>query len=223
MPDAPVPAQSSSDHLVGKILRGLYEGRYAPGQRLIEADLTREYGVSRSSVREALKRLAAEGTVALSLHRGAQIRALSRVEVAEVLAVVEVLTGLAARLAAGRIGIGDNRARVERAMAELAAAEAGRDAFGFARARDRFYHALVLAGGNRELARVLPTMQVHLIRVQFGPAATTREYRLEDYRRVVAAVLAGDAAGAEAAMRRHISDGLARILKLPDAAFATDG
>ena len=94
---------SSPDTIVNEILRGLYSGRYVPGQRLIEADLTREYKVSRGSIREALKRLAAEGVVSLNLHRGAYIRLLSRSEVRELLAVIEVLTGLAARLAAGPV------------------------------------------------------------------------------------------------------------------------
>ena len=222
-PDAAARRQvSSPDFIAGEILRGLYAGRYVPGQRLIEADLTREYKVSRGSIREALKRLAAEGTVALTLHRGAYIRALSRAEVAEVLALVEVLTGLAARLAAERIGLADNGARVAKALEDLAAAEAGGDAYPFARARDRFYRALVLAGGNRELARVLPTMQVHLVRTQFRPAEATGDNRLGDYRRVVAAVLSGDAAAAEAAMRQHIRAGSERIQRLPDEAFAPE-
>ena len=49
-----------------------------PGQRLIEADLTRDYRVSRGPVREALKRLAAEGVLTLTRHRGAYVRAMSR-------------------------------------------------------------------------------------------------------------------------------------------------
>ena len=56
------------------IVRGLYEGRYVAGQRLVEADIVQTFGVSCGSVREALNRLAAEGTVVLEPHRGARIR-----------------------------------------------------------------------------------------------------------------------------------------------------
>ncbi len=51
------------DPLFDRLRQTVQEGRYAPGQRLslIEADLTREYGVSRGPVREALRRLATEG------------------------------------------------------------------------------------------------------------------------------------------------------------------
>ena len=92
-------ATSSSGSVVEEILTGLYDGRYVPGQRLIEADLTRHLKVSRGSVREALSRLSAEGVVKLTLHRGAYIRTLTRAEVRGVLEVTEIIVGLAARLA----------------------------------------------------------------------------------------------------------------------------
>ena len=194
-----------------------------PGQRLIEADLTREYKVSRGSIREALKRLAAEGVVSLNLHRGAYIRSLSRSEATEVLALIEVLTGLAARLAAERIGQGDSRGHVRKAMDDLVAAEAGGDFFLFVRARNRFYRTLVQVGANRELSRVLPTMHVHLVRIQFRPyGAAVGEQRLEDYRRITDAVLEGDPQRAEAETRRHVQNVCDRILRLPDEAFAPE-
>ena len=86
-----------------------------PGQRLIEADLTRDYQVSRGPVREALKRLAAEGVLTLTRHRGAYVRALSRAEVRDSLMVLEVLVGLMAKLAAKHISESDNAAKMREA------------------------------------------------------------------------------------------------------------
>src|SRR5262245_52240760 len=63
------------------VLEATYEGQYKPGERLTEAQLTRQFNVSRSSAREALSRLAAEGVVELSRHRGAKIRTYSEKEV----------------------------------------------------------------------------------------------------------------------------------------------
>ena len=213
---------SSPDAIVGEILRGLYSGRYVPGQRLIEADLTREYKVSRGSIREALKRLAAEGVVSLNLHRGAYIRLLSRAEVNELLAVIEVLTGLAARLAAKHNGEGENAARMREAVALLAASAHG-DFFEFVRARNRFYRRLLRVGGNRELGRLLPSMHVHLVRTQFRPyGSTAEEQRVEEYERILAAVLAGDPAVAEAATRQHVRNTCDLIQRLPDNVFAPE-
>jgi len=64
--------------VVDAIVSGIRLGRFVPGQKLVEADLTESIGVSRGPVREALKRLAAEGIVSLTRHRGAYIRVLTR-------------------------------------------------------------------------------------------------------------------------------------------------
>jgi DNA-binding GntR family transcriptional regulator len=113
---AATASSSSSEYIVGEVLRGLCSGSYVPGQRLVEADLIRDYKVSRGSLREALKRLATEGVVSLSLHRGAYIRALSRSETRDVFAVIEALTELAARLAAEHIGEPENAALMRDAV-----------------------------------------------------------------------------------------------------------
>ena len=100
---APPAGQSSPYRVYTGVIQGLYEGRFAPGQRLVEADLSQMYGVSRNSVREALHRLAAERVVSLNLHRGAQIRLLTRREAQNILELLELLIGLSARLAAKEI------------------------------------------------------------------------------------------------------------------------
>ena len=107
---------TSPDRVVDAIIRGIRAGVYVPGQRLIEADLTRDYQVSRGPVREALKRLAAEGVLTLTRHRGAYVRALSREEVRDSLMVLEALVGLMANLAAKRIAETDNAARMREAF-----------------------------------------------------------------------------------------------------------
>ena len=107
------------------IIAGIEKGRFVPGQRIIEADLTRELKVSRGPVREAFKRLAGEGVLVLSKHRGAFIRAQTREEVLNMMSVLEVLSGLAAKLAASHIDEGDNRKRLQAAFA--AAMREGKD------------------------------------------------------------------------------------------------
>ena len=99
---------TSPDRVVDAITRNLRAGVFVPGQRLIEADLTKELRVSRGPVREALKRLAAEGVLTVTRNRGAYVRALSRVEVRDSLVVLEALVGVMADLAARRISENDN-------------------------------------------------------------------------------------------------------------------
>ncbi len=221
---APLPGASSPDQVVRALIDGVRSGRYVPGQRLIEADLTSELKVSRGPVREALKRLAAEGLVRLVPHRGAYIRKLTRREVRDILTVQEQLTGLAARLAAERIGEGGNRARFADGMARLARFRERRDPVAFLDERVRFYETLVAIGGNRELARFVPLAQVQLLRMQFQQylSEDDRERQFREYEALSAHILAADPARAEKAMQQHIRRTLLRIERLPDELFANE-
>jgi len=206
--------QSSADVIVRDIIQGIYEGRFAPGQRLIEADLTNIYRVSRSSVREALQRLAAERIVAVNLHRGAQIRRVTRAEMQDILAVLEVAIGLAARTAAERL-TEETRRHFATTFEQLLSFEDQAESFELLRARNRFYRALVECSQNGELERILPTLHVHLIRLQhYTHGSAVSRQRFADYREIGEAVLGREARRAELAGRRHIrhiTEGLADL------------
>jgi DNA-binding GntR family transcriptional regulator len=212
---------SSSGQIVREILRGLYQGRYVPGQKLTEADLTRRFGVGRGSVREALQRLAAEGVVTVSLHRGASIRALTRQEALDILEVIEALAALAARRAAERIDSPDHVKLLLDALTTLSDAVSTADSFELGRLRNGFYRQLAQLSGNRELLRLIPTVQVHLIRIQFRAAYGTdaEERGVTDYQRIVEAVLLKDGTKAERAMRQHVRRIARSIEALPDDNF----
>lgn len=212
---------SSADQIVGQIVRGLYEGQYVAGQKLTEADLTQRFSVGRGTVREALKRLQAEGLVTVSLHKGASIRALSRDDVRDILEVVEALAGLAAKLAAERISRSDEKKMLRQIMSALKTLAAN-DGFEFGRQRGRFYLLLAQIAGNRELGRLLPMVQAHLLRVQFRPTygIDAQSQLLDDYERVAEAILENEGPKAERAMRQHIRNTLRTILQLPDRYFA---
>jgi len=212
---------SSPDRVVEAILRGIRRGFYVPGQRLIEADLTRDLGVSRGPVREALKRLAAEGVLTLTRHRGAYVRALSREEVRDTLVVLEVLTGLIARLAAAHVGEGPGAQKVRQAKTRLLAFRDDGGSAAFLDERRHFYDTLIEIGGNKQLMRIMPLMQIHLLRMQFQSYITPRdrERQFEEYEAITAAVLSGDPKRAERAARLHLRRTRLSLMRLPDDAF----
>lgn len=214
--------QSSPDHVAEALRDGVRTGRYVPGQRLVEADLTAELKLSRGPIREALKLLAAEGIIELHRHRGAYLRQLTRREVHDILSIQESLTGLAARLAAEQIRAGDHRARFKRAHAALMNAYKSRDGSGVLDARVRYYVELVAIGGNAELARFVPIPQTNLLRAQFERhlPPSERARRRQDYPAIARLILAGKGAQAETAMRRHIRHTRQAIDALPDSVFA---
>src|SRR5690242_16601242 len=95
----PSPSRSSE-----RVYRGLREqiltGNLAPAVRLVELQLAQHFAVSRTPVREALKRLIAEGLVVADANRGMIVRDVDPAEVEDIYVVRESLDGLAARLAA---------------------------------------------------------------------------------------------------------------------------
>lgn len=202
---APVPPRASSpERVADAITKGLMRREYQVGQRLVEADLTQRFGVSRGTVREALKSLAASGVVELVPHRGALIRGLSLADARSLLAVLEVLTGLAARLAAERIEIGDHKARLVAAAEPLVAPRAA-DALSNDQ-RARFYQAIFDIAGSDDLDRAMPTWRAHLFRSQLHAHLTKTDLRamMEEYRQIADAICDGDGERAEAVTRRHL-------------------
>ncbi len=219
------PPLSSPDAVIQAICKGIGSGRYVPGQRLVEADLTRELGLSRGPVREALKRLAAERIITLTRHKGAYIRSLSRDEVRDLLQNIEVLLGLAARLAAQRIDQADHRQRFEEVFDELLAHRRRGLSFAYLEQRDRFYGVMIDIGGNRELPRMLPATMVQLLRQQFQSydQFTNPPRRFREYQIMGEAILAGNPKRAERCTRLHIRSSRLAIQSLPDAAFYGNG
>jgi DNA-binding GntR family transcriptional regulator len=214
---------TSPDRVVDAIIRSIRSGVYVPGQRLIEADLTRDYHVSRGPVREALKRLAAEGVLTLTRHRGAYVRAMSRLEVRDSLMVLESLVGLMANLAARRIGDDDNAARMREAHARLLAFKDDGGTAAFLDERRRFYDTIIQIGGNLELKRMLPLMQIHLLRMQFQAYITPRdrEKQFKEYATITETILKGDSLRAQKVAALHIRRTRLSLMRLPDEAFPT--
>jgi DNA-binding GntR family transcriptional regulator len=217
-------AASSPDAVVEAIFRGIAAGRYVPGQRLIEADLTRQLKLSRGPVREAFKRLAGEGVLTLSRHRGACIRAYARDEVGDVLAVTEVLWALASKRAAERIGESGNRHGIEVAYQQLLDCRDASESHLYQSARNHFYDALIDASGNQEIARAMPRVQLVLLQAQlqgFIPKER-RVDQIEEFTAVAEAVLQGNAMRAHKAMANHIRRRREALMSLPDEAYAVD-
>src|SRR5271166_2767108 len=212
---------TSPDRVVDAIIRSIRTGVYVPGQRLIEADLTRDYHVSRGPVREALKRLAAEGVLTLTRHRGAYVRAMSRLEVRDSLMVLEALVGLMANLAARHIGERDNAERMREAYRRLLAFKNDGGTAAFLDERRSFYDTIIQIGGNHELKRMLPLMQIHLLRMQFQAYITPRdrEKQFAEYETITETILSGDSLRAQKVAGLHIRRTRLSLMRLPDEAF----
>ena len=99
---APVPPAHGATvaFIVERLREGIMAGRLQPGSRLVESDLTSRFAVSRGPVREALRRLTADGLIEHWPHRGAVVRRLTEREIRELFLIRIEMEALAARLAA---------------------------------------------------------------------------------------------------------------------------
>jgi DNA-binding GntR family transcriptional regulator len=206
LPPSPQKKQSKDigpvARIVNDVIRGLYEGRFVPGQRLVEPDLVAQYGLSRGAVRDALKQLAADGIVVAHPYRGAQIRSLTRTEAANIFAVTEVILGLAARQAAHRIDTPGAREKISQDFQAIAQHADASDHFAFIDLRNQFFRTLLDVSGNDELRKMLPRLQVHLIRNRLSVPTIER---VAGYRAITDAILNGDAEQAENAARSYVA------------------
>lgn len=207
-------SQSSPERVANSIIKGVLRRDYVVGQRLIESDLTEQLQVSRGTVREALKILAANGVIEIVPHRGALIRGLSLADAESLLALLEVLTGLAARLAANNIHIGQNRKLFAAAAKPLIAARPTTELDRILDERAHFYQAMLDIAQNEELRRAMPLPRAHLFRAQFYGFLSKADLRamVNEYRTIVKAILAGSGAKAELYARRHLQKTAERTL-----------
>ena len=210
---------SAVDQVMEAIKAGIRHARYVPGQRLVEPDMMRDFDVSRGTVREALRRLAAEGFVSIELYRGASIRKMSRSEFVELNEIRALLEGYAAALAAQRMSKAERKKLLE--LEQLW--DRGAQNLTYAQYNEQFHTLIVGASRHKQLPNFVQQAQLSIFRLQFHsilqtPVATRRS-RLE-HRRIVKAILKGDAPGAESAMRQHIQNSAVVIMGAPDTFFS---
>ena len=192
---------SSYDALREAIVRG----DIAPDARLVEADLSTTFEMSRGAVRTALIRLEQDGLVVREPHRGARVRRVSDDEAVEILEARAVLEGLAVRQAAERVddaGV----ARLQECVARQRELLEHGDLLGASDANADLHATLLELSAHATAVRLIHSLNARTVRYQYRtilipgrPAASLAEHAA-----IVDAVSAGDATDAEAAMRRHL-------------------
>ncbi|MEJ2027604.1 MAG: GntR family transcriptional regulator [Limibacillus sp.] len=191
------PDKSASSHVdaYDQLLAAIDSGELPPGSRLRESQLAERFGISRTPVREALRRLEAQGLVAHEPHRGVVVAQLDYDQLGELYAVREVLEGTAARLAARH--------------ASPEEIEILRDLVADHEANKRFHRQINRACHNRYLNAMLENMRVNLALLS-GTTFTLAERRqvvAAEHAGIVEAIAEGDEEKAEMLARRHISNG----------------
>ena len=191
--------------LLDMILRGTIAAGEAVTERLIAARL----GMSRTPVREAVRRLEGEGTLERQRNGALVVRPYSMETFLHALAVRRLLEGEAARLAAGRISpavIAEARERIARLRSDgLADAQ---------RQDDRDFHAAIAAAsGNPVLAATIGDLRKRTAMFRLGRLPERLDQVCDEHLAIVEALASGDGEAARLAMQAHIENVRAFLLQ----------
>ncbi|NMO92882.1 GntR family transcriptional regulator [Actinomycetospora sp. TBRC 11914] len=194
----------------------ILRGELAPGAHLGEVDLAERLGVSRTPVREALSRLAAEGLVEAHAHRGARVVSFSADDLDGLFDVRLALEPRATARAATRVTADDLDALEDLARRMLAVGAPGADQdLDALVGLNRDFHARLLAAADAPalsaaLANVVHAPVVLRTFHAYDPASLARS--LAHHAELVAALRAGDADWASAVMRSHLGNARAAVV-----------
>jgi DNA-binding GntR family transcriptional regulator len=136
-------------------------GRFQPGERLIEKELCELTGSSRTSVREALRQLEAEGLVEMVPNKGPIVAAITAEQARSIYQVRGALESLAGALFAQHAR-DEQLDRLQSAVDELARAYKSRDIDRILSSKDRFYAIMLEGSGNEIVASMLRMMQARI-------------------------------------------------------------
>lgn len=201
-----------SDDAYKRLRDAILTGRVRPNERLVEAELAVQFEVSRTPVRESLKKLAAEGLV-ISRRRGWIVREHTGDEIREIYEARSALEGYCARLAARRgtdaeiqgivsISRGEDRSILKSLRERLV------------EVNDLFHDAIISAAHNERLVHIVRTNRNYYFNFRIASLYTDEEAEasLAGHEAIVCALLDRDADRAEREMRQHIDLALAVIL-----------
>lgn len=201
--------------VVSDVLRqAIKDGVLKPGERLMEIRLAEELGVSRTPIREAIRKLEQEGFVVMVPRRGTYVADISLKDISQVFEIRGALEELAAGLAAERI-TPDELERLERILVEINEYMANDSFDKIVDADVRFHDILYHASRNQRLVDILNNLREQMLR--FRSISMHYPGRLvatwEEHRRMVENIAQHNSAMARKVAKKHMENSEKTLLK----------
>jgi DNA-binding GntR family transcriptional regulator len=203
---------NATDHVLDQVRTAILAGRLSAGETLRQEDLAERLGVSRMPVREAIRRLHAEGLVDVLPSRRVRVAPLDRAEIEDIYDMRAALEPLAVRLAVPRL----TRAQLRDAAHALEAADDEEDADTFGVRNAAFHLALMTPCERPRLLAEIASLLDLSDRYQRA-ALRDEEHNArvrEEHAALLEAARAGDAPTAAVLTERHVRQAGARLLEL---------
>jgi GntR family transcriptional regulator, trigonelline degradation regulator len=185
--------------------KAILTGALKPGERLVEALLTKRMGISRPSIREALSQLAAEKLVTIVANKGPSVAVITWVEAQDIYHARCLLEGEAAFLFASRATKAD-LASMSRALLEFGRALKQNDAPQLVESTADFYASMLDGCGNRIITEMLQGLnaRVAVLRARSMSRPGRAKFSLSEMAALLVALKQADAEGARAAAQTHV-------------------
>jgi DNA-binding GntR family transcriptional regulator len=194
--------------LVFESLReAIIAGQLKPGERMMEIQLAEEMGVSRTPIREAIRKLELEGLVVMVPRKGAYVAGLSLKDVAEVFEIRRALEGLASELAADRITEAELE-NLERYLVKIAEEIEVGDLNKVVDTDTDFHTLLYQASRNQRLSLIISNLREQIQRFRATSLAIPGRMKeaLEEHRQIVEAISSRDGETARRLAQEHIEN-----------------
>lgn len=201
--------------VVFKTLRQeILTGKLKPGERLMEIQLANKLGVSRTPIREAIRKLELDGLVIMIPRRGAEVAQITLKDLKDVMEVRCALDVLAIELACDRMGREELNSLYQ-ACENFREAVKTKDTRKLAEADVAFHDAIVLSTGNTRLIQLVSNLseQMYRYRFEYLKDATSHEMLQQEHMEMYQNILKKDKAAAASVVRKHINNQEEAIIK----------
>lgn len=211
----PIRAKSYDSQVAFRIREMIRQGVLSKGEKIKEADLCDKIGVSRTPVREALRTLSSEGLIDLVPQKGAFVSEPPIERVKEMLDLMALLEGEAARIAVNKMTAGELD-KIKAMHDELEANYENKDIEGYIQANFRYHRYIQELTGNEVLSEVIDSLRdkVSLYRSRQLHIKGRFKKSLQEHRDLMSAFESRDVKKAETLMKKHLNNQCAALIKL---------
>jgi DNA-binding GntR family transcriptional regulator len=195
------------DQILPQLRKDIVENRWKSGERLSEPQLCKEFGVSRTPLRQALKTLEVEGLVRLVPHVGAVVTDPDAAEIGETMEILIGLEQLAATRVA-QIGTPETRQEIKEIYSDMKKAAKRNDTLRYYELNNDFHLCIVRGTGNRSLVELHEKIMwhVHRERHRANEVEPLTVESAESHEDIVSAIITSRAEDAGLAMRKHLEN-----------------
>ncbi|MBE5876784.1 MAG: GntR family transcriptional regulator [Lachnospiraceae bacterium] len=202
------------DVVFNTLRQAILTGEMKPGERLMEIHLANKLGVSRTPIREAIRKLELEGLVIMIPRRGAEVAQITWKNLKDVLEVRKVLDVLAIELACERM-TRDELAQLKAACEEFEAATVTQDATVIAKADVALHDIIVASTRNDRLIQLVNNLAEQMYRYRFEYIKDMSQHHIlvEEHNAMYQSILQKDKETAAAVVRKHVDNQEEAIIK----------